>query len=162
MKLQPLDEVPIISMADAADYMDKQETKKRGRPKLTEEQKAEREYAPKDKLAIESANHAREASASRAKRVLATRDIFDAAVAKYGCPIEAMAEIGFDKNQPTEIRLSALKEFASYGHSKLKTIEHTGANGEPLEFKMNIVNNILQLVDSEYDTSKVIDAIPVK
>lgn len=159
MKPQPFDDVPTINMADAADFIEK---KKRGRPKLTAEQKAQRTHAAKDKLAIESANKQREVSASRAKRVLATRDIFDAAVAKYGCPIEAMAAIGFNKNEPTEIRLSALKEFASYGHSKLKTIEHTGANGEPLELKMNIVNNILQLVDAEYDTSKVIDAANIK
>lgn len=103
----------------------------------------------------DAAQVAQAARQNFSKRKLATADAFDKIVEKYGDPLEELAKIGFDKENSVDVRLNALKELTSYGHSKLKTVEHTGANGEPLEFKMTVVQQILNLVNE--DKTKVIE-----
>jgi hypothetical protein len=147
-----VDDIPVITgemLAAHFDEKDLEATKEKTKPT-----KAKKPDVPTKKQAV-----AQETSAVRAslnKRTLATRDRFDAIVEKYGDPLEELARIAFEKQQddagnfyhinPVEVRVKVLIELAGYGHSKLKTIEHTGANGEPLEFKMNIVQNILQMM----------------
>lgn len=104
------------------------------------------------------------AKVSHAKGRLITRAVFEKIVDTYGDPLEELAKIGFAKRpntdtgeleyeHPVDIRLNALKELVSYGHSKLKTIEHTGADGAPLEFKMSLVQNILNMVNNTDDNA---------
>lgn len=94
------------------------------------------------------------------KRKLATADAYEQIVKKYGDPLEELARIAFHKKKKTDpdtgemeevyvndapIRVNALKELVAYGHSKLKTVEHTGAGGETLQFKMSLIQNILNV-----------------
>jgi hypothetical protein len=152
-----VDDIPVITGEMLAAHFDEKDLEKVStKPKTkTPKEKA----APTPAVVTQKQAVAQETSAVRAslnKRTLATRDRFDAIVEKYGDPLEELARIAHEKQQddqgnfyhvnPVEVRVKVLIELAGYGHSKLKTIEHTGANGEPLEFKMNIVQNILQMM----------------
>jgi hypothetical protein len=141
-------EPPVIDMGDVAAHIEK---KQKPPPKIKGENK--------DREAIATT------AASKtilAQRRLVTQDTYREIVEKYGDPLEALALIAFDSAvgedgkpyfvNPVEVRASALKEVIQYGHAKLKTIEHTGANGAPLEFKMNIVQNILQMMTKDETT----------
>jgi hypothetical protein len=150
-----VDDIPVITGEMLAAHFDEKDLAE----VKTKTTKPKKEKDAPTKVVTQKQAVAQETSAVRAslnKRTLATRDRFDAIVEKYGDPLEELARIAFEKQQddagnfyhinPVEVRVKVLIELAGYGHSKLKTIEHTGANGEPLEFKMNIVQNILQMM----------------
>jgi hypothetical protein len=83
----------------------------------------------------------------RNKLAKATREIYDELVKKHGMdPLEAMAEIGFNRENPVDVRLSALKEVASYGHAKAKPALGDLGNEAGNEYKVTKVTNILNLI----------------
>ncbi len=52
-------------------------------------------------------------------------------------PIEAMARIAMDQENPIELRAQMFRELAQYVAPKRKAIEHTGAGGGPMQ--VNII-----------------------
>jgi hypothetical protein len=170
-------EVPVLSADDMAAFFDKKdaqviqaskqtpqstEKKQRGRPKGQKNATPITRALAQEQAAVRSTTNA---------RTLATRDAYNNIVQKYGDPLEELAKVAFEREadddgreyyvNPVETRLTALKELVGYGHSKLKTVEHTGANGEPLEFKMTMIQNILQMMtgkDEAAEPRTVIDA----
>jgi len=138
------DDVPVITAKDLAAHFDKKDAKVATKKAKTSVNRT----AQQETTAVKVTTN---------QRKLVTADTYAAITAKYGDPLEALAEIAFSKEvdeqgaafftNPVEVRLGALKELVGYGHAKLKTIEHTGANGAPLEFKQTIVQNILQMMN---------------
>lgn len=62
-----------------------------------------------------------------------TRDI-NGLLDSLGCnPIEGMAKIATDENNPIEVRLRANAYIARYVHPELKAVELSTAPGRPLE-----------------------------
>lgn len=50
-------------------------------------------------------------------------------------PLDFMLQVMRDPSQEDAVRLDAAKAAAPYVHPKLATIQHTGANGGPIEVK---------------------------
>lgn len=157
------DDVPVVSMRDVALSIEAkaEESRKRNKgapeaPVYTDpwDDEDKGPAPPKTRVGKAQQEAAKDASHVRAslnKRTLATRDAYDAIVAKHGEPLEELAQIGFNRANDVSVRVNALKELAAYGHSKLKTIEHTGAGGEPLQFKMTLIQNILQAASGNFE-----------
>ena len=56
----------------------------------------------------------------------------------HGCPLDELFRIGMDLDEKTSDRLTALKEAAGYAYPKRKALEITGADGAPIETKMDL------------------------
>ena len=67
---------------------------------------------------------------------------FEEICEKYGDPLEAMAEMAFDMNNDQNLRFQAMKEVSQYGYAKRRQMEITGANGEPLEVRLQLIDQI--------------------
>jgi hypothetical protein len=67
-------------------------------------------------------------------------DILDS----FGDPLHELAGIAFDRQLDVKTRKDALKELVQYGHSKRRSVEITGADGAPLEVRMQLISNIAE------------------
>jgi hypothetical protein len=64
------------------------------------------------------------------KKTMAVAERLDA----LGCdPIEGMAKIAMDENQPMQLRATMYRELAQYVAPKRKSVEVTGEDGDPLK-----------------------------
>lgn len=61
---------------------------------------------------------------------------------KYGCVLEAMAEIAFDPINDISVRVQCLKELASYQHAKRKSIEVSGQIDDNRETRYALIEQI--------------------
>jgi len=61
---------------------------------------------------------------------------------KYGCVLEALAEIAFDANNDISVRVQCLKELASYQHAKRKSIEVSGQIDDNRETRYALIEQI--------------------
>ncbi len=78
------------------------------------------------------------------KNSMAARELLD----KLGCnPLEGLASIADDENNPIEIRTRAYSELAQYVSPKLRAMEITGAAGGPLEVNVSAVELLKSRVD---------------
>ncbi len=84
---------------------------------------------------------AKQAKKSRSQETL---EAYERAVARYGNPIEALAEIAYDDGNPIDLRLRALQDFAKYGNAQIKSIEITGQDGGAIEVKHGLKDQIMQ------------------
>lgn len=72
---------------------------------------------------------------------------FEEICEKYGDPLEAMAEMAFDMNNDQNLRFQAMKEVSQYGYAKRRQMEITGANGEPLEVRLQLIDQITAAIE---------------
>jgi len=82
--------------------------------------------------------------AARTSKRKTQQDTWESIIDKFGDPLTELAEIAFDKQLPVAIRKDALKEVVQYGHSKRRSIEVTGADGNPLEVRLRLIDEISQ------------------
>jgi hypothetical protein len=61
---------------------------------------------------------------------------------KYGCVLEALAEIAFDPINDISVRVQCLKELASYQHAKRKSIEVSGQLDDNHETRSALIQQI--------------------
>jgi hypothetical protein len=81
------------------------------------------------------------------KRDVKRQEVFDRIVAKHGDPLEALAEMAFDPNHDLMIRKDCMKELVQYGHAKKKSVEISGPNGQPLEMRFELIEQITGLIE---------------
>jgi hypothetical protein len=72
-----------------------------------------------------------------------TLDAYNRAVARYGNPIEALADIAYDQGNPIDLRLRALQDFTKYGNAQLKAIEISGPDGGDIPVKIDLRDKVL-------------------
>lgn len=72
---------------------------------------------------------------------------FEQICEKHGDPLEAMAEMAFDMNNDLNLRFQAMKELSQYGYAKRRQMEITGANGEPLEVRLHLIEQITTAIE---------------
>ena len=84
---------------------------------------------------------AKHAKKSRSQETL---EAYERAVARFGNPIEALADIAFDEGNPIDLRLRALQDFAKYGNAQIKAIEITGQDGGAIEVKHGLKEQLLE------------------
>lgn len=89
----------------------------------------------------------------------AQRDYFNQLVEKYGCPLEAMFQIGSSDSVTSELRLRAFSEAAQYGMTKLRAVEMTGPDGGPLEVKLALVGKLTNALDALTKAQDAMDAL---
>ena len=82
--------------------------------------------------------------AARTSKRKTQQDTWESIIDKFGDPLTELAEIAFDKNLPVAVRKDALKEVVQYGHSKRRSIEVTGADGNPIEVRLKLIDEISQ------------------
>jgi hypothetical protein len=81
------------------------------------------------------------------KRNMDRQETFDRIVAKHGDPLEALAEMAFDPNHPLDIRKDCMKDVVQYGYAKKKSVEISGPNGQPLEVRFQLIEQITGLIE---------------
>ena len=81
------------------------------------------------------------------KRNIERQEIFDRIVEKHGDPLEALAEMAFDPNHDLLVRKDCLKELVQYGHAKKKSVEISGPDGQPLEVRFQLIEQITGLIE---------------
>lgn len=81
------------------------------------------------------------------RRQLLTQEAFAQNVETYGDPMAEIAKIAFREDLAPDLRLNALKEFASFGHTKLKAIEISGAIDVEHGIKQTLIDAIMASVD---------------
>jgi hypothetical protein len=81
------------------------------------------------------------------KRSQEMLETFDRIVAKHGDPLEALAEMAFDPNHPLDIRKDCMKDLVQYGYAKKKSVEISGPNGQPLEVRFQLIEQITGLIE---------------
>ena len=64
-----------------------------------------------------------------------TSELLDSIAEKYPgyCPVLSMIELAIDPSTPIDVKLDCHKQIAPYLRPKLKSIEVSGLDGEPLE-----------------------------
>jgi len=82
--------------------------------------------------------------AARTTKRKTQQDTWEAIIERFGDPLTELAEIAFDKQLPVAVRKDALKEVVQYGHSKRRSIEVTGADGNPIEVRLRLIDEISQ------------------
>lgn len=82
-------------------------------------------------------------TAAKKSRSEATLEAYERAVARFGNPVEALAEIAFDDGNPIDLRLRALTDFAKYGNAQLKSVEISGPDGGAIEVKHGLKEQVL-------------------
>ncbi len=85
---------------------------------------------------------------SKKSRSDETMSAYDRAVEKYGNPVEALAEIAFDKDYPIDLRYRALSDFAKYGNAQVKAVEISGPDGGAIEVKHELKSKVMQALDA--------------
>lgn len=92
---------------------------------------------------------------SRERRWRTQQETWEKIVDSYGDPLEELADIAFDKMLDVRTRKDALKEIIQYGHAKRRSMEITGADGNPLEVRLKLIdqisNSIAQLTANKDD-----------
>lgn len=81
------------------------------------------------------------------KRTAERQETFDRIVAKHGDPLEALAEMAFDPNHDLLVRKDCMKELVQYGYAKKKSVEISGPNGQPLEVRFQLIEQITGLIE---------------
>lgn len=81
------------------------------------------------------------------KRNIERQETFDRIVAKHGDPLEALAEMAFDPQHAIEIRKDCMKDLVQYGYAKKKSVEISGPNGQPLEVRFQLIEQITGLLE---------------
>ena len=81
------------------------------------------------------------------KRSAEVQETFDRIVAKHGDPLEALAEMAFDPNHDLLVRKDCMKELVQYGYAKKKSVEISGPNGQPLEVRFQLIEQITGLIE---------------
>jgi hypothetical protein len=82
--------------------------------------------------------------AARTSKRKTQQDTWESIIDRFGDPLSELAEIAFDKSLPVAVRKDALKEVVQYGHSKRRSIEVTGADGNPIEVRLKLIDEISQ------------------
>lgn len=60
-------------------------------------------------------------------------------LAEVGCdPLRKMAEIASDPNTPLDLRVKLYSDLSQYVHPRRKAVEHTGAEGDPIEHSITV------------------------
>jgi predicted transcriptional regulator len=72
------------------------------------------------------------------------QEVWEAILENFGDPLTELAKIAFDPNLNVKDRKDALKELVQYGHSKRRSVEITGADGAPLEVRLQLIDSIAQ------------------
>jgi|APCry1669189768_1035252.scaffolds.fasta_scaffold02544_6 predicted transcriptional regulator len=62
----------------------------------------------------------------------------------FGDPLMELAKIAYDPNISLRDKKDCLKELVQYGHSKRRSVEITGADGAPLEVRLQLIDSIAQ------------------
>ena len=91
---------------------------------------------------------------SQNKRNLARQETFDRIVDKHGDPLEALAEMAFDPNHDLLVRKDCMKELVQYGYAKKKSVEISGPDGQPLEVRFQLIEQITGLIEKLNTGSK--------
>ncbi len=80
---------------------------------------------------------------SRSAETLAA---YERAVERFGNPVEALAEMAFDEENPIDLRLRAMSDFAKYGNAQLKAVEITGADGGAIEVNHELKGKVMDVL----------------
>ena len=83
---------------------------------------------------------------AKTKRSLDTQATFERIVAKYGDPLEALAEMAFDPAVDIAIRNGSLKEVVKYGYAQRRAVEISGPDGDPVKLDVGIFDDALNLL----------------
>ena len=77
-------------------------------------------------------------------RTQQTSELYAKLCAKYGDPLEALAEMAFDPANDIQIRQNSLKEVVKYGHGQKKLVELSGPDGSPLQLthRLDLIEQI--------------------
>jgi|SanBayMetagenome_1026888.scaffolds.fasta_scaffold04207_3 hypothetical protein len=81
------------------------------------------------------------------KRTVERQETFDKIVEKHGDPLEALAEMAFDPNNPLDVRKDCMKDVVQYGYAKKKAVEISGPDGGPVEVKLELIEQITGLIE---------------
>lgn len=84
---------------------------------------------------------------SQNKRNILRQETFDRIVEKHGDPLEALAEMAFDPNHDLLVRKDCMKELVQYGYAKKKSVEISGPDGQPLEVRFQLIEQITGLIE---------------
>ena len=84
---------------------------------------------------------------SQNKRNIERQETFDRIVEKHGDPLEALAEMAFDPKHDLLVRKDCMKELVQYGYAKKKSVEISGPNGQPLEVRFQLIEQITGLIE---------------
>jgi hypothetical protein len=80
----------------------------------------------------------------RLTRKKTQQTVWEEILEAFGDPLTELASIAFDKSLDVKTRKDALKELVQYGHSKRRSVEITGADGAPLEVRMQLISSIAE------------------
>jgi hypothetical protein len=75
-----------------------------------------------------------------------TAEAFERIVAKYGDPMDALAEMAFDSAIDLPIRQNSMKEIMKYGYAQRKAVELSGPNGDPVQLDVKVFDNALDML----------------
>ena len=84
----------------------------------------------------------------RVSKKQSQQETWDHIVNTFGDPLLELAKIAFDDQLSARDRKDALKEVVQYGHSKRRAIEITGADGNPFEIKLQLIDSIANSIST--------------